>query len=111
MTSSTLPSPSDSEGMSRRPNVPWFWRVILAIAVALRAFFLLPSFRIVRAARAQQPHPADAIVVFGAAEYSGRPSPVFRARLDHAYDLFEDHFAPIVITTGGNGGDPSFSEG
>jgi len=111
MTSSTLPSPAHSEGMSRRANVPWFWRVILAIAVALLAFFLLTSFRIVRAARLPQLHPADAIVVFGAAEYSGRPSPVFRARLDHAYDLFEDHYAPIVITTGGNGGDPSFSEG
>jgi|SRR5689334_1175022 uncharacterized SAM-binding protein YcdF (DUF218 family) len=111
MTSSTLPSPSNSEGMSRRSTVSWFWRVILAIAVALVAFFLLTSFRIVHAARTQQLRQADAIVVFGAAEYSGRPSPVFRARLDHAYNLFEDHFAPIVITTGGNGGDPSFSEG
>jgi len=56
-------------------------------------------------------HPADAIVVFGAAEYSGRPSPVLRARLDHAYQLFEKGLAPVVITTGGFGGDPKFSEG
>jgi len=55
--------------------------------------------------------PADAIVVFGAAEYSGRPSPVFRARLDHAYDLYQQGLAPVVITTGGFGGDPRFSEG
>ncbi len=54
---------------------------------------------------------ADAIVVFGAAEYSGRPSPVYRARLDHAYTLFERGMAPIVITTGGAGGDPRYSEG
>jgi uncharacterized SAM-binding protein YcdF (DUF218 family) len=59
----------------------------------------------------QELHPADAIVVFGAAEYAGRPSPVFRARLDHAYDLFQRGIAPVVITTGGSGADPTFSEG
>ena len=54
---------------------------------------------------------ADAIVVFGAAEYAGRPSPVLRARLDHAYDLYQRGIAPVVITTGGFGADPQFSEG
>ncbi len=111
MTASTLPSPSPSEGISRRAKVSWFWRISLTLVVALVAFFFLTTLRIVRAARLPQLRSADAIVVFGAAEYAGRPSPVFRARLDHAYDLFEDHFAPIVITTGGYGGDPSFSEG
>ncbi len=66
---------------------------------------------IVREASRQEIHPADAIVVFGAAEYSGRPSPVYRARLDHAFDLFEQGVAPVVITTGGAAADPSFSEG
>lgn len=56
-------------------------------------------------------HAADAIVVFGAAEYVGHPSPVFRARLDHAYSLFERGLAPVIITTGGAGKDPHFSEG
>jgi uncharacterized SAM-binding protein YcdF (DUF218 family) len=56
-------------------------------------------------------HRADAIVVFGAAEYSGHPSPVLRARLDHAFDLFQKGIAPVVITTGGAAADPSFSEG
>lgn len=55
--------------------------------------------------------PADAIVVFGAAEYAGRPSPVYRARLDHAFSLFQRGLAPLVITTGGHGADPHFSEG
>ncbi len=54
---------------------------------------------------------ADAIVVFGAAEYNGSPSPVFKARLDHAFDLEERGLAPLVITTGGSGGDPRFTEG
>jgi uncharacterized SAM-binding protein YcdF (DUF218 family) len=54
---------------------------------------------------------ADVIVVFGAAEYAGRPSPVFRARLDHAFDLFKKGIAPVIITTGGKGGEPQLSEG
>jgi len=64
-----------------------------------------------REAHVDEEHPAGAIVVFGAAEYSGHPSPVYRARLDHAYTLFERGLAPVVITTGGAGGDPHFSEG
>jgi uncharacterized SAM-binding protein YcdF (DUF218 family) len=67
--------------------------------------------RIAREASRQEIHPADAIVVFGAAEYSGRPSPVYRARLDHAFDLFQRGLAPVVITTGGAAADPSYSEG
>ena len=47
--------------------------------------------------------PSDAIAVFGAAEYSGRPSPVFHARLDHAVDLYQKQIAPYVITLGGGG--------
>jgi uncharacterized SAM-binding protein YcdF (DUF218 family) len=54
---------------------------------------------------------ADAIVVFGAAEYNGAPSPVFKARLDHALDLDDRDLAPAIITTGGSGGDPHFTEG
>ena len=69
---------------------------------------------IYRAIRAQavrdETSPADAIVVFGAAEYNGTPSPIFRARLDHAFDLEEDGLAPLIVTTGGKGGDPTFTE-
>ena len=45
--------------------------------------------------------PADAIAVFGAAEYLGHPSPVLHARLDHAVELYRKHIAPLVITLGG----------
>jgi uncharacterized SAM-binding protein YcdF (DUF218 family) len=55
--------------------------------------------------------PADAIVVFGAAEYDGRPSPVLRARLEHALALYRERLAPLVITLGGGGGGPRDSEG
>jgi uncharacterized SAM-binding protein YcdF (DUF218 family) len=78
---------------------------------ALASFLMLTGIRIVREGSLQELHPADAIVVFGAAEYSGHPSPVLRARLDHAFDLFRQGIAPVVITTGGAASDPSFSEG
>jgi uncharacterized SAM-binding protein YcdF (DUF218 family) len=53
---------------------------------------------------------ADAIGVFGAAEYDGRPSPVYRARLDHALDLYHRGIAPLLIPLGGSGGD-QYNEG
>jgi uncharacterized SAM-binding protein YcdF (DUF218 family) len=54
---------------------------------------------------------ADAIAVFGAAEYDGRPSPVLRARLDHALDLYGRRLAPLVITLGGGDEGDRHSEG
>jgi uncharacterized SAM-binding protein YcdF (DUF218 family) len=54
---------------------------------------------------------ADVIVVLGAAEYRGRPSPVLEARLNHALFLYLQKFAPRILTTGGKGGDPTFTEG
>ena len=52
-------------------------------------------------ARVDQAQPADAIAVFGAAQYAGRPSPVLHARLDHVVELYRKQVAPIVITLGG----------
>jgi uncharacterized SAM-binding protein YcdF (DUF218 family) len=57
-----------------------------------------------------QAEPSDAIGVFGAAEYDGRPSPVYRARLDHALALYHRGIAPLIITLGGAGGD-EYTEG
>ena len=55
--------------------------------------------------------PSDAIIVLGAAEYRGKPSPVLEARLNHALYLYLKRLAPRIITTGGAGGDPVFTEG
>jgi len=55
--------------------------------------------------------PADAIIVLGAAEYRGKPSPVLEGRLNHALYLYLKGLAPRIITTGGAGGDPVFTEG
>jgi uncharacterized SAM-binding protein YcdF (DUF218 family) len=54
--------------------------------------------------------PADAIAVFGAAEYDGRPSPVLRARLEQGLLLYQKGLAPLIVTLGGSG-DPQHSEG
>src|SRR5690242_10075133 len=54
--------------------------------------------------------PADAIVVLGAAQYNGRPSPVLRARLNHALNLYRDGLAPWIIVTGGVGRGDTTSE-
>ncbi|MEP6687606.1 MAG: YdcF family protein [Gemmatimonadales bacterium] len=54
--------------------------------------------------------PVDAIVVLGAAQYNGRPSPVLRARLNQALVLFRDHLAPLVVVTGGVGRGDTISE-
>ncbi len=66
--------------------------------------------QIERYASRDEAAPADAIAVFGAAEYDGRPSPVYRARLDHAEALYNRGIAPLIITLGGDGGD-AYSEG
>ena len=86
------------------------WLIALAVA-GLVAFLAVAAVRITQEGSLQELHKADAIVVFGAAEYAGHPSPVLRARLDHAFELFRQGLAPVVITTGGAASDPSFSEG
>lgn len=85
--------------------------LLIALLVSVAAFFAFTVAQIVHTSSLEETHPADAIVVFGAAEYSGHPSPVLRARLDHALELFQRGVAPVVITTGGAAADPSFSEG
>src|ERR1700689_2911579 len=84
---------------------------LLAVAGALILFLGITGSRIVRAAAEVPSGKADVIVIFGAAEYAGHPSPVYRARLDHGYELFQKGMAPVVITTGGSAQDPDFSEG
>lgn len=54
--------------------------------------------------------PADCIIVLGAAQYNGRPSPVLKARLDHVLELFKRGLAPRILTTGGPGRDKKYSE-
>ena len=59
------------------------------------------TYRIWAQGQADEERPADAIVVMGAAQYNGRPSPVFAARLDHAVSLYLAGVAPRLVVTGG----------
>ena len=61
--------------------------------------------------RTDQRAPVAAIVVLGAAQYDGRPSPVLKARLDRAYDLYVEGIAPRIVTTGANQAGDRFTEG
>ncbi|TDQ52035.1 uncharacterized SAM-binding protein YcdF (DUF218 family) [Actinorugispora endophytica] len=62
-------------------------------------------------ARQDQRPSSDAIVVLGASQYNGQPSPVFEARLRHAADLYEEGVAPAIVTVGGNQPGDNFTEG
>jgi uncharacterized SAM-binding protein YcdF (DUF218 family) len=96
---------------NRPRRTRWWLGLLIFLTATILSFLIVTAERVVEASSQQELHPADAIVVFGAAEYSGRPSPVLRARLDHALDIFHRGLAPVVITTGGAALDPTFSEG
>jgi uncharacterized SAM-binding protein YcdF (DUF218 family) len=74
------------------------------------ALWLATLGLVVAAGERAQLRAADAILVLGAAQYNGRPSPVFRARLEHAVDLYDRGLAPVVIFTGGVGVGDTLSE-
>jgi uncharacterized SAM-binding protein YcdF (DUF218 family) len=97
-------------GAERKSGRWVFWTTVVAAVMVVAAFSSI-FITILNDSTKQELHSADAIIVFGAAQYDGRPSPVFRARLDHANELFRQGLAPLVITTGGSAADPKFSEG
>ena len=88
-----------------------FWKILLFLVVLVIAYVAGVYILIVRQSGRDESRKADVIVVFGAAEYVGKPSPVFKARLDHAAELYRKGLAPVVIATGGPGADLKFSEG
>jgi uncharacterized SAM-binding protein YcdF (DUF218 family) len=85
--------------------------ICLALAMLVLGFLISITVRIERQSTRDEARPADVIIVMGAAEYRGHPSPVLKLRLEHAVQLYERNLAPYIMTTGGPGGDPSFTEG
>jgi uncharacterized SAM-binding protein YcdF (DUF218 family) len=83
----------------------------MALGTFVLLYLGLLSVRIGEESSRDEAQPADVIVVMGAAEYRGHPSPVLKLRLDHAVQLYQKHLAPYIMTTGGPGGDPSFTDG
>ena len=85
-------------------------RMLGVVVVALVVYLVVTFVQVWRAADRDGARPSDAIVVLGAAQYDGVPSPVLRARLDHAFDLYEDGIAPLVVVTGGRREGDRFTE-
>jgi uncharacterized SAM-binding protein YcdF (DUF218 family) len=85
-------------------------RVVAAILVLLLFYPACLAFQVWEQTQDDENHTADAIVVLGAAQYDGDPSPVFEARLDHAAYLFQEGFSETIIVTGGKQAGDRFTE-
>src|SRR5829696_2619155 len=93
-----------------RSSRPPLVRLALAALGLLLAMWVASLGAVLLWERHDQSRPVGAIVVLGAAQYVGRPSPVLRARLDHAIDLWRRGLAPRIIFTGGFGDHDTTSE-
>ncbi len=88
----------------------WFRSFLVLVVLAIPLFLLLVAGAVYWQARTDEARPADAIVVLGAAQYNGRPSPVLSARLDHALALYDRDLAPLIVLTGGRAGGDVYTE-
>jgi uncharacterized SAM-binding protein YcdF (DUF218 family) len=85
-------------------------RILTVVVVAAFALWVISATAVLIWSSRDEAQPAQAIVVLGAAQYAGKPSPVLRARLDHALDLWNRHLASLLILTGGTGSGDTTSE-
>ena len=108
-------------GRSGRPVAPvrvtrrrrWWPRVLQVLAgvfAVVALYFLVTLWQVWSTGRSDEARTVDAIVVMGAAQYDGRPSPQLAARLDHVVELWPDGHAPLVVVTGGNQPGDRFTE-
>jgi len=110
------PEPTPGRGRVRReprPRAPWPVRLVrgtVKLLIFLVACWMLLVAAIHLFGRRDEARRSDAIVVLGAAQYDGRPSPVLQARLDHAIGLYRRGIAPTLIMTGGTAPGDTVSE-
>jgi uncharacterized SAM-binding protein YcdF (DUF218 family) len=93
-----------------RPRLRVFRQAIALVLLAGALGYTAALILVLIASQQDQRRPVDAIVVLGAAQYNGHPSPVLRARLDHALALYRERTAPLVVVTGGVGRGDTTSE-
>ena len=86
------------------------WPLLRAIMITLLGVWVASALAVMAWGMRDNARPADAIVVLGAAQYAGRPSPVLKARLDHAIELWRRGYAKWLILTGGTGKGDTISE-
>jgi uncharacterized SAM-binding protein YcdF (DUF218 family) len=96
--------------MSPRIKRFCFQLLFYYLPILILLYIALIYVLIRRTANRDEASSAPYIIVFGAAQYNGRPSPVYRARLDHALTLYQNRWSEKIVTTGGRGPDPRFSE-
>ena len=82
----------------------------LVLAVLLTVYVGGTFVQVYRSSQRDHVEPADAIIVLGAAQYDGQPSPVLRDRLDHALELYRAGYAPTIVLTGGRREGDRFTE-
>jgi uncharacterized SAM-binding protein YcdF (DUF218 family) len=78
-------------------------RILTIVVVTVFVVWIISAAAVLIWSFRDEARPSQAIVVLGAAQYAGKPSPVLRARLDHALDLWNRHLASLLILTGGTG--------
>jgi len=86
------------------------WQAAGLLLLAAAIVYTVSLVMVLVVSQQDERQPVDAIVVLGAAQYNGRPSPVLRARLDHALGLYREGLAPLVLVTGGVGRGDTTSE-
>jgi len=96
--------------MTGRSKLVPLWILLASLGVVVGVYGVEIYSAIRDQATRDEAQAAGCIVVLGAAQYNGRPSPVFKARLDHTVNLFNRKLAPWIITTGGYGLDKKFTE-
>ena len=94
----------------RRPVIRWGLRVIGLLGAVLALYLVVTFVQVLSASRSDDRATTDAIVVLGAAQYDGTPSPVLRQRLDHALALYQDGVAPKIMLTGAKQPGDRFTE-
>ena len=108
------PIPDDRRRVRRAASRrrPWRWllRIGALLLIGVLVYLAISFYQVWATGRADQTQPVDAIVVMGAAQYDGEPSPQLAARLDHVVELWPRGLAPLVVVTGGNRPGDRFTE-
>ena len=89
----------------------WFFRIVVGLAALVVLYVGLTFAQVWWASRSDDSAKASAIVVMGAAQWNGVPSPVLAGRLDHAVELYEEGVAPLIVVTGGKQAGDAVTQG
>jgi uncharacterized SAM-binding protein YcdF (DUF218 family) len=97
------PASSSEAVQGRRSGAKLGWRLLAVVGVVVGMVYTVAFVLVLIVSQLDERRAADAIVVLGAAQYNGWPSPVLRARLDHGLALYREGLAPTIVVTGGVG--------